>query len=562
MSDLALDPILPAIMAITSNVTELMITIRRINLLRLITILIVLFFWLSAVSGEAAAGRSVIDNRSMSDGSATPAGWSLADYRVGEITLARDKSVFRSEPSSLRVDAVGENASGFAHYRIDAQAGETVQVIAWLRAKGTFKSIQLAAQVFDDQWKQIAWLPILHVAEPKDDWREHRGQAVIPVGASHVLLGLAVSGQGSVWLDDVNASTLAKPGEKVIAPAVELPVKVPMTDAAIRLTGRFDTSDPSAPQAAWSATAVAIAFNGTALNVKFQAGNDRFQVVVDGEPANVITASPGRQRHSVVSDLPAGEHIVELVKCTEPIFGTVTFLGFELDEGATTAKPPPRPDRRIAVIGDSISCGYGNEAANEKEKFSHTTENAYWTYAAIAARRFNAELMVTAWSGKLMWPNNTIAEVYDRTLPKEENSHWNYEGWTADVVVILLGANDFAGGTPDEAGWVTAYADFIGRVRKHYPAAVFLLCTSPTMSDHWGKAKNARSTLIDYLEKVASRRAQAGDAKVHVVPFETQKSEDGFGADWHPNVKTHTKMAEALSKAITKYVGWNEVKQP
>ena len=51
----------------------------------------------------------------------------------------------------------------------------------------------------------------------------------------------------------------------------------------------------------------------------------------------------------------------------------------------------------MEVIGDSISCGYGNEAANEHEHFSPTTENAYFSYGAIAARAFNADYTCIAW---------------------------------------------------------------------------------------------------------------------------------------------------------------------
>src|SRR5207248_2231555 len=113
----------------------------------------------------------------------------------------------------------------------------------------------------------------------------------------------------------------------------------------------------------------------------------------------------------------------------------------------------PGPARRLEVIGDSISCGYGNEGKDQNEHFAAQTENACETYGFLTARRFGAGYACVAWSGKKMWPDNTVGEFYDRALPADPDSTWEFSKWTPDVVVINLATNDFGGAAnPDRAG--------------------------------------------------------------------------------------------------------------
>ena len=73
-----------------------------------------------------------------------------------------------------------------------------------------------------------------------------------------------------------------------------------------------------------------------------------------------------------------GSHKVTLVKRTEAFVGnTVTFRGFVVD--GQTVLPTPSPTnapRKLEVIGDSITCGYGN-VGTFPCSFSAQTENAF-----------------------------------------------------------------------------------------------------------------------------------------------------------------------------------------
>ena len=241
-----------------------------------------------------------------------------------------------------------------------------------------------------------------------------------------------------------------------------LPVSINATDANIRYIGRFDCRDPAGPRCAWSNSSVRLKFMGTALNVKLADTNEnQWQVIVDGKPGPVIKSKGRGAIYPLANGLAEGEHAIELVKRTEAFNGTTQFQEFQISAGGKLL-PVPAARRRLEIIGDSITCGYGNEGKSEQEHFSPNTENGYSTYGAIAARELGAEYMCIAWSGKKMWPDNTIPALYDLTLPQDSMSQWDFSKWTPDVVVINLATNDFGKKIPDENGWTTAYEGFSG----------------------------------------------------------------------------------------------------
>ena len=341
------------------------------------------------------------------------------------------------------------------------------------------------------------------------------------------------------------------------APAVDteaapLPVAVAPSDPRLRYEGRFDTTDAAGPRCAWSASAVALRFQGAALNVRLADGDsDRYQVIVDGQPAAVLAPRNGTHLYRVFQAARSGTHTVALVKRTEAFFGTTQFLGFQFSQGGKLLPLPPRPAHRIEVIGDSISCGYGNEAKDQNEHFSALTENAALSYGAVAARALGAEYVCVAWSGRLMWPKNTMPEIYDRTLPLDPGSRWDFSRWVPQAVVINLSTNDFAGGTPDREGWTAGYEAFLAHVRTLYPKALIYCATSPML---WGKPI---AIAKDYLTQIVQDENAAGDKNVRLLVFATQDGgKNGFGADWHPSLKTDALMGEAMAAALGGDLGW------
>jgi lysophospholipase L1-like esterase len=362
----------------------------------------------------------------------------------------------------------------------------------------------------------------------------------------------ALAGAAVVMLDQNSpASTVAD-----TAPVV-LPQAVSPRDPRLSYSGRFDWRDPRGPRCSWPGTGVQVAFNGKDINVCLKdSGEDYYHIIVDGGAPSLLATRPGQERYALAHDLPEGSHVVQIFKRTETNVGTTQILGFELDGNARVEPAPTASGRRIEIIGDSISCGYGNEAKSAGEPFTAETENNYLAYGAVTARALGADYSCIAWSGRKMAPDNTIPEIYDLALPTDPASTWDSSRARPDAMLINLGTNDFLNGIPDARTWTQAYRGFVQHLRSLYPHTHVFCAIGPMMNDGWPSGQQHLSTIRLYVQDVVQSLNQAGDSRVHFLEFPTQDPKDGYGAQWHPNLKTHQKMADMLQSAIALELGW------
>ena len=355
------------------------------------------------------------------------------------------------------------------------------------------------------------------------------------------------------------AETWSRPPEDDAAVApVPLPVEVPPDHPNLRYSGRFDRSNPKEALCAWSASAVTVRFHGTAVNVRLGTGANRFEAVVDGAPVKILAASGGNAKtlYALAAGLPAGDHEATVFKCTEAGVGSATFAGFQLGAGAAVLPAAP-VKRKIEVVGDSISCGYGNEAASKDENFSPATENAWWTYGAIAARAVGADYECIAWSGRKMYPDNTLPEIFDRTLPVDPASRWPGDKEKPDVILVNLCTNDFRfPQPPDHGGWVKAYREFVALLRRDAPQATIYCALGSMMSDGYPAGRPSLTTAREWIQEVVKGCNDAGDAKVRFLEFDKQQAANGLGANYHPSVRTHQLMAEKFVAAMRADLHW------
>ncbi len=339
--------------------------------------------------------------------------------------------------------------------------------------------------------------------------------------------------------------------------------------ATPRFDGRFDFSDPAGPRFAWSGSAVAVHFEGTALSALLHdAGENHFTVIVDGKPrSDKLVPGPGERELVLAKNLEPGEHTVTLYRLTEPLVGETQLRGLRLSPGGKMLAPPPRLKRRIELIGDSISAGYGNDGADRNCPFSPDTENHYATYGAIAARALAADLFTLAWSGKGVFSNrgdlhDPMPVVWTRTLPGRPDSSWDFAGFTPDAVVVNLGTNDFAPEVQDRSPFASSYERFVVSVRQTYPEAHLFLAVGPMLSDGYPEGVPSHTIVQGTLTKLTEKLRQAGDNRVHYLEFRQQSESDGYGCDWHPSLKTHRRMAGELAAALSGTLGWSAAERP
>jgi lysophospholipase L1-like esterase len=366
-------------------------------------------------------------------------------------------------------------------------------------------------------------------------------------------------------------------------PTLAAPLTLPATDPKIQFTGRTDTRDPAGPRIAWSHSFLTLRFHGTALSTRLtDSGNNYYAVIIDpptprntqsaptaakptdssvGSPPIVLHPPKGTTTITLAQNLPDADHTLQIIRRTEANQSPTQFHAFTIDgQNPTLLTPPPLPTRKIEVIGDSISCGYGNESPSEKIHFLPKDENALETYGALAARDLNAQYVCIAWSGRKMSPNNTIPEIYDLTLPTDKTSTFDFsKDKPADAVLINLGTNDFgAKENPDETTWTAAYEQFVHHVRATHPTAIIYLASGPMMSDAWPPERKTLSTLKRYLTHIQSDLQKEGDTRIRLLHFPPQDAKtNGLGGDYHPSLKTHHQMADQFKQALQSDLGWN-----
>jgi Carbohydrate esterase 2 N-terminal/GDSL-like Lipase/Acylhydrolase family len=241
---------------------------------------------------------------------------------------------------------------------------------------------------------------------------------------------------------------------------------------------------------------------------------------------------------------PHGEHLVTICKATEGI-GWMAFEGVYAD---ALLPAPALPDRKIEFIGNSITCGFGNDNSGipcgQGQWFDQS--NAWMSYGALTARALKAQWHLTAVSGiglihSCCNMTITMPGVFDRMDPRGNQGKWDFSGYQPDVVTVCLGQND---GIQDSVAFCSAYLGFVGRLRHVYPSAKIVLLTSP-MGD-----EKLTAVLMRYIDAVV--RA-TGDPQVSDYFFSKQWT---HGCAGHPDIRDDQEISAELTKYLRGLMRW------
>ncbi|MFD1255406.1 SGNH/GDSL hydrolase family protein [Mucilaginibacter terrae] len=337
-------------------------------------------------------------------------------------------------------------------------------------------------------------------------------------------------------------------------------VAVKSTDSHIHYMGRVNAQDDKAVLS-WSGTSVKINFNGTGAKAVMQdeRGDNYYHVIVDGKLVQKIHLGIDKQEYTLATNLPAGKHSLELFKLTEWAHGKTWFYGFNLTGNAQILTAPATQKRKIEFFGNSITCGYAVLDTTGQDRGSAPYEDNYKSYAAITARYFNAEYHCTARSGiglMVSWFPLIMPEMYDRLDANDPESHWDFNKYTPEVVVLNLFQNDawlvthpeheqfkarFGSTKPAAADIVKAYEAFVKTIRSKYPKA-HIICALGSMD-----ASRANLPWTGYIKQAVSN---LNDKNVYSLIFPV-KSTPG-----HPSAKEQQDMADQLIGFINKTVKW------
>ncbi|MBN1951642.1 MAG: hypothetical protein JW801_10590 [Bacteroidales bacterium] len=329
-------------------------------------------------------------------------------------------------------------------------------------------------------------------------------------------------------------------------------------NSLIEYTGRIDFENPLAPKFSYSGVSIRTCFTGTSISaiLNDDQGENYYNVILDGVVVDTLLVNSGTESYLLADGLDDAIHEIELFKRTELTFGKTEFLGFIVDAGASLQPVSNTRELFIEYIGNSITCGYGNEGPLG-ETFGPTTENHYLTYAAITSRNFNAKHMAVSRSGIGIYRNydgpaegnaECMTNLYSRIFLYDDAPLYDF-AVQPDVICINLGTNDYSTTGGDSALYVSNYFRLIDTLQTRYTNPEIVLLAGPMLSG--GTLTDIKSHL-QYIADSASNKGMG-----HVSFFElSAQGSLGYAIDYHPTLAQHAKNGAELTAYLKTLMDW------
>jgi lysophospholipase L1-like esterase len=313
--------------------------------------------------------------------------------------------------------------------------------------------------------------------------------------------------------------------------------------------GRVDFTEPAQPRMVFSGAKASIRFRGPALSLGFEGGTGQnwFNLIVDGE-LRVLGPLPFVKSVYAMTGLNNDLHEAVIFKRSEAQAGSIRFLGFGAP-GGEILEAPPRPSRRIEILGDSISAGACNEDGKLDQWADRSTHNFYNSYGAIAARALGASISAAVNSGSGVsqgWNEYEAIEYWDRQDLGRGAALAPPSDPPPDAFIINLGENDDSFSRtkiiPFPADFTVRYLELARAVRARYPQTL-IVCALGGMwgGRHSAVLRDAWEAALDILE--------AEDPRVRRLLFEHSTLQ-------HPRVPDHEIMASELEDFLRRELGW------
>jgi hypothetical protein len=345
-------------------------------------------------------------------------------------------------------------------------------------------------------------------------------------------------------------------------------------DPAIQYMGRIDFSNPKAPSFSFPGISIKAKFNSSSIKAvikDFGAGGAQttnyYNVLIDGQFIQKLAVRTADTLYTLATGLDASDHTVELVKRTESSVGKSSFLGFVISSEALLPLDP-KPTFKMEFIGDSWTCGYGNEVSTNSPNtgFNSVNEDNMRAWGYTVAKKFSAQYHATSLSGRGLYRNNSgtttgvVPDEFDKIIPGQSIPLWDFSTYIPDLVVIHLGTNDLFPETVsstnllDSTLFVNKYIAFVEDIRTQYGTDTKIICAfGNSKSDWWPENLKHLTRWRNYVAATVKHFNDAGDSKVY--SFELTVQSAPYGEDWHPTIVTHNQMANQIAPFISTITG-------
>lgn len=282
-------------------------------------------------------------------------------------------------------------------------------------------------------------------------------------------------------------------------------------------------------------------------------------VIVDGQRTRRFEVNEAAPVQLLFQSKEPETHCIRIVKLTENGKG---YLGLKsLIADGEIKKPAADSRKKIEFIGDSITCGFGNDVNDKNRLYFSQDQDSWMSHGALTARKLDMEETVVSSSGIAVtlfpgWFHQYgMDDLYlyaDRILEDKlgvtDYTPWDFSQDDPDYIVLNLGTNDanaiqMMGEEAGMAMHLEKYADFLKMLRASHGPKAHLICALGTM-DYY---------LLPEIEKAAAAyTAETGDTNISCFRYPKMFFMDPIGACGHPSIATDEKMAEAMAAYIRK----------
>lgn len=293
-------------------------------------------------------------------------------------------------------------------------------------------------------------------------------------------------------------------------------------------------------------SAISVRFQGREITAEIEdmsnSGKSWLNIYIDDLPVRVIRIDPDKKLYQLADDLDEAPHTLTLQKRTEAVFGSIKFTDLTAEGGHFMSPPAPLP-HQILIIGDSITCGYGNEAQIPCDCDASRENNAF-AYSTLTGKLLNAEALIVGASGTGCYQNfggskeGRMSDYFMETICPDLDQK-AIDPFNPGVIVINLGTNDWS--VPiNPLDYTGRYRELINFIRNRFLSAEIYCVIGPM---------NLNPS--PYLEELVKTFNKEGDSHIHFMEFPLiQRPKDGMGGSGHPSVYKHHQMALQLSETI------------
>lgn len=280
----------------------------------------------------------------------------------------------------------------------------------------------------------------------------------------------------------------------------------------------------------------------------------RFAIYKNGVLITDSVITEPEKTYHITLDGYDSETVVRIIKLSEAQYSAMG-IGDIAVYGKQKIMPTEEKDIRLEFIGDSITCGYGIDEANENGYFSTSTENFTKTYAYLTAENLNADFSAVCFSGFGVYSGYTsngrinsqdvVPDYYDKScfLYGGRDILWDFGEYQSDIVVINLGTNDASYCARSLSGrqeFTRRYSDFIKQVRQCNPYA-YILCILGDMNN----------SLYSCIEQAVSNYINGSyDNNISAMTIGYKMGENDIVLNGHPGYMSNICAANELTEKI------------